>query len=249
VVAGRGFNQRDAGRKVAMINESMAKRHFPGRQPVGRSIQCGRESYEIIGVARDAHVSSLERLDAALYLPFSGNTQAHILIRTDTPGARERLTACVGRIEPRATVEVRSLVENLEMDLRPSRMASMVAGAMGALALTLSSIGMFGVFAYAVRQRTREIGMRMALGAGQGQVIRDVLCSSSRAVAGGLAAGLLGSVLASWLIESGLHGVTRLDPATYGVVLALVTVAALAASLWPARMISKIDPVVALRCE
>ncbi len=246
VVAGRVFDRTG---NFAMVNETMAKRFWPDRSPIGRSIRVGRETYEITGIAKDARVYDLDRVEPALYLPISGQVTPRILMRTEGTGALRRLEAMVARAEPRATVHTNFLSTNVEKWLRPSRLGSALAGALGVLALTLASVGMFGVFAYSVRQRTREIGTRMALGAPRGRIVLDVLLGSSRAVAGGLGAGFAGGLIASSLIESGLHGIARLDPAAYAAVLALTAVAALAASLWPARMISKVDPITALRCE
>ena len=123
----------------------------------------------------------------------------------------------------------------------------MLAGVLGACALALATVGMFGVFAYAVRQRTREIGIRMALGAQPSAVVRLVLGGHSRAVVGGLIAGLLGGVAASLILRNRLHGLSPFDPISYLGVATILTVAGLAASYVPARRATRVDPVVALR--
>jgi len=133
--------------------------------------------------------------------------------------------------------------------MQASRTGPMLAGVLGACALALATVGMFGVFAYAVKQRTREIGIRMALGAPPAAVVRLVLAGHSRAVVGGLGAGLLGGVAASLILRSRLHGLSPFDPVSYLGVAALLTVAGLAASYVPARRATRVDPVVALRYE
>jgi ABC-type antimicrobial peptide transport system permease subunit len=124
-----------------------------------------------------------------------------------------------------------------------------LAGALGILALGLASIGMSGVFAYIVRQRTREIGIRMALGAHSGQVVRLVLASNIRSLIWGLVSGLAGAFGVSRLLQSMLNGVSPLDPLAYAAVFALLIVAAASASALPARRAARVDPVTALRWE
>ena len=141
------------------------------------------------------------------------------------------------------------LTANLEARLQELRYGPMPAGVLGAFALALAAVGMFGVFAYAVRQRTREIGIRMALGAPPWSVVRLVLFGHARAVGAGLAAGSVGAVAASFILRSRLHGVGPFDPAAYLGVAGALAVAALAASYVPARRAARVDPVVALRCD
>jgi putative ABC transport system permease protein len=208
VPGGRGFDRGDADRTVAIVNETMARR--VGAR-IGSLITVEEDKHEVVGIAKDAYLSELDRVDETLYLPFTGKYGARLLVREH---AAHALAALVARMEPRAELTLRPLKENVERWLRPSRVAS--AGGMGVLALAMASVGMFGVFAYSVRQRTREIGMRMALGAQRSRVVLEVLLSSSRAIGAGLAIGFAG---------------------------------ALAASAWPVRAISKVDPMTALRCE
>jgi ABC-type antimicrobial peptide transport system permease subunit len=124
-----------------------------------------------------------------------------------------------------------------------------MAGALGALALGFASIGMFGVFAFWVRQRTPEIGVRMALGARSPDVIRLVLGTTARALVLGLAAGIAGSIAGSALLRSYLFGLSGIDPVTYAGVTAILVAASLAAAFIPARRATRIDPLIALRYE
>jgi putative ABC transport system permease protein len=125
----------------------------------------------------------------------------------------------------------------------------MAASILGVLGLTLATIGMFGVFAYVVRQRTKEIGIRMALGAPVVTIIRLVLSGNSRAIGVGLAAGIAGALAASQVLRSYLYGLSPLDPIAYGGVVVLLATAAMVASYLPARRATRVDPVLALRHE
>jgi putative ABC transport system permease protein len=141
---------------------------------------------------------------------------------------------------------MRPLTDNLAPRVRKSRVAAIMAGALGGLALMLASMGMFGVFAYLVQQRTREIGVRMALGARGPQVVAVVLRASAWAIG---VAGAAGAVAASRLLGSYLVGLSPLDPIAYGAVLLLLGSAGVLATYWPARRATRIDPVIGLRWE
>jgi ABC-type antimicrobial peptide transport system permease subunit len=157
------------------------------------------------------------------------------------------VTAIVNRLEPRARVTVTPLGERVDEWLAELSMAPLAASALGLFGLGLATVGMFGVFAYVVRQRTREIGIRIALGATRGQVMRLVLTGSSRAVIAGLAAGTLGAIGASQVLREWLYGLSPLDPLTYGGVAVLLAASAMAASYVPARRAARLDPAQALR--
>jgi ABC-type antimicrobial peptide transport system permease subunit len=144
---------------------------------------------------------------------------------------------------------VTSLESVLAPRLRSARIGAAIAGSLGALALGFACVGMFGVFAYWVRQRTQEIGVRMALGAQSSDVIRLVMGTTARAVLIGLAMGLAASVAGSGLLRSFLFGLSGIDPLTYAAVAAILVVASLVAAYLPARRATRIDPLVALRHE
>ena len=146
-------------------------------------------------------------------------------------------------------LETRSLESILAERRRAFRIGPALAAVLGLFALTLAAVGMSGVFAYAVRQRTREIGIRMALGAQTSDVVRLILSGHSRAVLIGLLVGLVGAVGASQIIGSFTFGVNPLDPVAYVGVAAILTVAGLAATYVPVRRAARIDPMTALRCD
>ena len=183
------------------------------------------------------------------YKPLSARPVPKLLVRTSGPMPSDDLARIVQRIDPRVRTQTVALSSILEERMQEARTGPMLAGVLGACALALATVGMFGVFAYAVKQRTREIGIRMALGAQPSSVVRLVLAGHSRAVFAGLCVGLLGGAASSTIMGSRLHGLSRFDPVAYLGVAAILTVAGLAASYVPARRATRVDPVDALRDE
>jgi predicted permease len=249
VVEGRNFGREDAARKVVLLNQTAAARTFPGRSAIGQHVTLGKD-YEVLGVIKDAYTTSLGGIEPTVYFPISNRENGQqLLVAGSAPAVLDRISAIVRGIEPRARVTFAPLADNFRSQLEPARYGAAIAGALGILALALASIGMSGVFAYVVRQRTREIGVRMALGASAGQVVRLVLASNLRALTLGLLAGLGGAVASTRLLKSMLNGVSPLDPIAYAGVFALLIAAAAAASALPARRAARVDPVTALRWE
>jgi macrolide transport system ATP-binding/permease protein len=250
VVEGRNFTRADAGRNVILINQTTAARFWHGASPVGKMAFSNNKTLAVVGVVKDAYTTSLNRIEPAMYSPMAGESGVpHLLVADAGSTTFERIAAIVRQIEPRAHVTFIPLAENFRSQLEPAKYAAILAGALGILALGLASIGMSGVFAYIVRQRTREIGIRMALGAHSGQVVRLVLASNIRPLVWGLASGLAGAFGVSRLLQSMLNGVSPLDPLAYAAVFALLIVAAASASALPARRAARVDPVTALRWE
>jgi predicted permease len=254
LVAGRDFQDSDTGRPVAIVNETLARVYWPGQNPVGRSfIGGGRESLEIIGLVKDAYMNELNGIEPTFFRPMGDQVRSEpfprLMFRATQPAAWSAVAARISNIEPRARVEVAPLRDRFEDWLAELGFAPMAASILGVLGLTLATIGMFGVFAYAVRQRTREIGIRMALGAHSGAITRLVLSGNSRAVAIGVAAGIAGALAASQVLRSFLYGLSPLDPIAYGGVVLLLAAAATTASYLPARRATRVDPVLALRHE
>ena len=250
ILAGRNLKPGDKPFKTALVSESLAERLWPRQNPVGKMVINGVAPLEIVGVVKDAYTSSLDHIEPMLYAPISGDFVPQMIMRT-MPGAdaRQRLGALVSHLEPRCRLNVFPLSENLERSLVPARIGSILAGVLGLLALALAGIGLFGVFAYVVQQRTRELGIRMALGARWTEVIRVVLGDSARAVAIGLLAGFVLAAAAGRLLKNYLFGLGSLDPVAYGAVVLTIVLAAIAATYVPARRVAKIDPVRALHYE
>jgi predicted permease len=260
MVAGRGFTEQDrAGAPgVVIINETMARRFFPGENPLGKVLRLGRGNppLEIVGVARDIKhhdltEASIPHFDLpALQRNYDGYTNFVARVKgraTDLiPSARSEMLA----LDPTLRVDgVTSIFEQLGQSLSALRLASTLIGVFGLVALLLAGIGLYGVMAWTVSRRTREIGVRMALGAQAGDALRLILKQGTLLVGIGVAAGLVAALLATRLVESLLYGVSRNDPATFAVVVALLAFTALLACYVPARRATKVDPMVALRTE
>jgi len=250
IVAGRNFTRDDTRRQVAIVNETAVNRFWNGVNPVGKTIASNQKLWEVVGVARDAHTTGLDTIEPTMYWPMvARNGIPQLLIAGATPAVRDRIAGLARQLDSKARVTFTPLSDNLRSQLEPSKYAAAIAGALGFLALALASIGMSGVFAYAVRQRTREIGVRMALGAQPAQVVRLVLGANLHAVAWGLAIGVAGAAAASKLLRPLMIGASPFDPLAYLAMFGLLAVAAAAASFLPARRAAGVDPVTALRWE
>jgi predicted permease len=261
LVGGREFTDRDGkgAPRVAVINETMAKYFFNGSSPIGRRFGFGRGSatdIEIVGVAKD--VRSLELRDRAprfIYIPYAQDdsvTQLTYYVRA-AQGSSSTGTAvrqAVQRIDANLPIfNMKSMQVQVDESLFVERMVAMLSVAFGALAALLAAIGLYGVMSYAVTRRTREIGIRMALGAERGRVLWLVLREVAIMAAVGIAAGLGGALWLTRQIQAQLFGLAPSDPATLagaGLLLALI---AIAAGYLPARRAATIDPIVSLRTE
>jgi predicted permease len=250
IVAGRNFTNGDTGRQVVLLNQTAARQLWGGQEAVGKTLESIYKTWEVAGVVKDAYTSDLNAIDPTLYWPITGSFGVpQLLLGDSSAAARGRIAAILHGLEPKGRTTFVPLSDNLRSQLAPARYAATLAGALGLLALALASIGMSGVFAYMVRQRTREIGLRMALGAHPAQVVRLVLASNLRALAWGLAAGIAGAFAATRLLRSMMNGVSPFDPLAYAGVFTLLVAAAIAASALPARRAARVDPVTALRWE
>lgn len=246
VLAGRNLEPADEGRSVVLINQEFARRFFDGNA-LGKTIVTDKP-FEIAGIVKDAYTNGLDELVPTLYFPISGDSIPLVLFRS-TPGAADTIAAVAKQIDARSGTTFTPLTVNLEKYLQASLAGAGIAEGLGAFALALATIGMFGVFAYCVEQRTKEIGIRMALGARPKEVIRLVLGVSSRAVLIGLAIGFAGAAAVSRLLQKLLFGLSPFDPISYLMVALVLAAAGLAATFLPARRATRIDPMAALRCE
>jgi putative ABC transport system permease protein len=248
--SGRNFVREDGSRDVLMINEAAAKRWWPGENPVGKTVFANGRMRQIVGVISDTYTNDLSSIEAVIYFPVTGHWGAPFVVVHDRSSASvDRIAALVKRIEPRSQVRAEALSASFERKLQPSIYSSELAGLLGLLALAIASVGMSGVFAYVVGQRTREIGVRMALGAQPSQIVRLVLGSSMRALGLGLGCGIGGAAGLSLLLAHGLPGIHPLDPLAYSDVVLLLAAAVALASAVPARRATRVDPVRALRWE
>ena len=257
VLRGRGFEPSDrAGAPpVAVVNESFARRFWPGENPIGRRIDTGRGgTREVVGVVRDGKYRSLgEAPQPHFYEPFEQVYQPDMVLIARARGEPRALLAPLAReiraLDPELPVEAGTVEAHLGLALLPQRIGAAVLGAFGAVAALLAAFGLFGVMSYVVSQRTREIGIRVALGARPGDVrllvVRRALALTLTGLALGLAAALAGArVLAAFLV-----GVEPTDPAILLGAAGLFTGVALLASWLPARRAAAVDPMRALRWD
>lgn len=264
VVSGRGFNvqDREGTRRVLLINESLARAEFQGRHVIGAQVFVGPDSHpwEIVGVARDVRQLGLDRPAGpqvfALVSQWPGNNAfplgPYFSIRTQSEPTRAAgyVRQVVGRLEKDASIfNVATLAEIVSNNMSRLRLYAALLGTLGVLAGILALIGIYGVLSYAVSQRTREIGIRMALGAKSGDVLRMVLGQSALVAGHGIAAGLIAAALLTGYMRGMLFGVEPLDMMTFAVVTVCFAAIAAAASYIPARRATKVDPLTALRWE
>ncbi|MEO6527055.1 MAG: ABC transporter permease [Gemmatimonadaceae bacterium] len=258
ILEGRGFSASDDERapRVAVINQAFARR-FWSADAVGRTFHRDNEVITVVGVAQDAKYSSLgEELQPFVYFAIGQEKRlgyhAELLVRTS--GAPTRLApairAAVREIDPLLPAPtVTTLSASTSGVLLPQRVAAMVTAVLGCVGLLLAAVGLYGIVAYSVGQRTREIGVRLALGASRRNVLRLVVGEGMRPVAIGLAIGLVLALGATRLLTSFLFGVSPLDAFTFVGVAAILTAVAAAATYLPARRAAATDPVRALRVE
>jgi hypothetical protein len=250
-VAGRSFTDADRNRGLVVVNEAFARQFWGGEDAVGRAFVADNRTLDVIGVVRDARLLGLDPPPPIYFQPLAGPRGAlfpALFVRRQSANTGD-VSAVIQRIEPRAEVIVAPMRNRLDFELSALRLAPLAASGLGLFALGLATVGMFGVFAYAVRQRSREIGIRLALGARSRDVVRGVLATSARAVLFGVGAGVCAAVGASQLLRGSLYGVSPLDPLTYASVALVIAAAAMAASYAPARRAVNVNPVSLLREE
>ncbi len=268
LLRGRLFEDSDRGRRgqILIVNDSMARRYFPGQNPVGKRIKTGDVSFvptsqweTIVGVVSDVKYGGLDSAsEATLYVPYfqtywpGFSREMFLVVRAQgdpeaiAPGLRAAVRG-LDRDVPLA--DLRTMNELLAGSVAEPRFRTLMLGIFAGLALVLSAVGIFGVMAWLVSRRTREIGVRMALGASQGAVLRMVLGEGLRVALIGVAIGLMAAFASSRLIKGLLFGVQPADPATFAAVSLTVVAVVLAACYVPARRATKVDPMVALRYE
>jgi predicted permease len=262
VQLGRSLSPRDdaSAPSVVVINQTLARRFFPDENPIGKRIRFNPDrpdDVEIVGVAQDAKYTSLrDEIPPTIYVPWSqilpGLGQMNFEVRTagEPTSFLAAIREAVREVDVNLPLfDVKTQVEQASQSLAQERLFAALLSFFGALALALAALGLYGVLAHSVAQRTKEIGVRMALGAEARHVLRMVIGQGMLLVCVGIAAGL---ILAYWLtkwLSGWLYGVGATDPLTYGAIALLLAVVALLACRIPARRATKVDPMIALRCE
>jgi putative ABC transport system permease protein len=258
LVAGRDFDPTDrAGSpEVAIVSESAARRYFGDASPVGRTLtvtdRTRDRAVSVIGVARDVkHGSLADRPRPLLYLPFSQWYRPDMVLHAETGGDPAAmvgpLAAMARALEPDLAVTARTMAEATSFSLIPLRIAGTVLAVAGGIGFLLAVIGVFGVVAFAVSQRTREIGIRLALGAERGRVVGAVMRDGLRPTAIGVVIGLLAAVALGRVLTGLLVGVSALNPESVLLIPALLVGAGLVAAYLPGRRAARVDPAVVLR--
>jgi predicted permease len=257
--AGRLFTEDDRtdAEPVVIINESIARRHFPNMLPVGQRLNCGDRPRRIVGVVGDVRPGGFRsEAGPTIYFPLGqsdwGRTDLNVIVRTHGPS--ETLFAPIRRqmlaAHPGIPIQQAStLDELLSGQVAPARFNMHLLSLFGALALILASVGVYGLMAFFVAQRTREIGIRMALGAAGRDVLNGVLKRGLALTLAGVAVGLAGALALTRIMTSLLFDIKPTDPFTFACVSCVLIGAALLACFLPARRAAKIDPMQALRYE
>jgi len=257
LLAGRDFTDLDTTERpdVAIVNETLARRYFAGRDPVGGLIRVGPRSLQVIGVARDGKYSNItESPRAFMYLPVQQwyRADAVLIVKTaGDPGAIvPRLHQVFRSLDANVPLfDVRTLAEHLEIAVFVQRMIASLLTVFGGLALLLATVGLYGVIAALAAQRTPEIGMRMALGATRSDIVTLILKQGLGLTLAGIGIGLAGALAMTRLFQSLLVGVSATDSMSFLGTTALLVLVALAATYLPARRAAGIDPLQALRNE
>src|SRR5271169_2965795 len=268
---GRSFDERDnetAPRSV-IVDERLAKHFWPGSNPVGRRMYLPSDPKDllkidertvwlnVVGVARTLRYQSLEDTGAsvgAYYLPISQDPDTNFTFAVKAAGDPDSVVRAlrteVSRLDPDLAVfNVHSMSERMDLSLASRRTSMLLANAFGGVALFLAMLGIYGVLAYLVAQRTREIGIRVALGSPRGRILGLVLREGFKLVLVGLVLGLVGAASMQKAVASEIYGVRPLDPLVLVSVMAVLAIVALAACAVPARRAMRVDPIVALRSE
>ena len=264
LIKGRDFTPRDERRstQVAIINETLARRYFPNQDPLGKRIRPGLGiddrgwlMREIVGVVSDSkHVSLREEPPPYIYLPH-GQFPRHGM--TLVVRAANDPKALIGVVQKEAhaldielpVFNIRTLDQYMSSSVAEPKFSALLLGLFAGLALILSCIGLYGVMSYVVAQRTRELGIRMALGAQTRDVLKLVVRQGMGLTLLGAAIGVAGAVALTRMMKSWLFGVSPTDPLTFAVAALLLTIVALLSCWIPARRAAKVDPITTLRFE
>jgi len=261
LLEGREFTERDGKKdasRVAIINQTFARRFWPGQNPIGKRLRIGHPKgalREVVGLVKNGKYWSLgEGPQPFIYFPMERDCCSSAALVARTSGDPQALIRAIRRevqgLDASLPVfDVKTMDEHMRLSLFPLRTGAWIAGGFALIALTLATLGLYGVMAYSVSQRTREIGIRMALGARRKDVLGLVLKQGMRLALVGLCIGLAAAFAATRLMSAVLYGVSPTDAATFALVSSLLVAAVLIACFIPARRATKVDPMVALRYE
>jgi predicted permease len=271
MVRGRSFEERDnaTGPLVVIVDERLAQHFWPDRDPLGRrmyfpsnpknllAVSKDTQWLTVVGVARSLRYENMEgtgNFVGAYYLPIAQYPENNFTFAVKTTGNPDSTIRSLreeihGMDPDLAVFNVHSMSERIDLSLAPRRTSMLLANAFGGVALFLATLGIYGVLAYLVAQRTREIGIRVALGSSRADILKLVLWEGFQLVLVGLVLGIIGAVSMQKAMASEIYGVRPLDPLVLASVMAVLSSVALAACALPARRAMRVDPIVALRSE
>jgi predicted permease len=254
---GREFSDFDqpTSAPVVIINDAMARRFWPGQDPVGKELQIEKKNLQVVGVVEAGRYNRLhETTQPYIFLPFSQMFSFECTLFVETAGDPRRMlpailqaTTAVAKNLP--IVNAMTFREAMREELAGERSVAELLGSLSILGMVLAAVGLYAAVAYLVNRRTHELGVRMALGARRGDVLRLVLAQGLRLSAAGAAVGLAGAFAASRLMSRFIYGVTATDPLSYVASILIAISVAMLACYFPARRATKVDPLVALRYE
>jgi predicted permease len=254
---GREFNQFDlpSAAPVVMINDAMARKFWPGQSPLGKALQIDKNERQIVGVVEAGRYNAIhEEVQPYVFLPFTQVSSFECLLFVETAGDPRALIPAIVKEASSAAknlpiVSAVTLREHMNEVMADDLAMANLLGSLSVLGMFLAAVGLYAAVAYLVTRRTHELGIRMALGARRGDVLKLVLAQGLRLSAAGAAVGLVGAFAASRLMSGFIYGVTATDPLSYAASTLLAISVALLACYIPARRATKVDPLVALRYE
>jgi putative ABC transport system permease protein len=262
IIAGRDFSERDANGRSAIINQALARRYFPNENPIGKRLCLGLPRPDswltIVGIVKDIPHRGLEsEAEPDWYLSYSAypgqpRRSGYLLVRSSGDPAilASAIRSQVSALDKDQSVtELRTMSEVIASTTAPRRFNTLLLVIFAAMALALAATGIYSVISYSVTQRVQEVGIRMALGAQSGDVLRLILKQGMGLTLAGIAAGIAGAIAATRAISGLLYGVSPADPATFAAISLLLALVALLACYLPARRATRVDPLAALRHE
>ena len=257
LVQGRDFDERDNehARGVVIINETMARHYWTGGDALGRRIKLDKSWLQIVGIAKDVKNRTLnEALQPFLYVPFLQDYRSNMILVARTVIEPKTMFHAVraetAALDPKIPMfDAKTFEQHIGLSLFLQRMAATILSIFGMLALSLAAVGVYGVMAYAVSQRTRELGIRISIGASRSDVLKLILGQGLTLSVVGLIGGLVTALVVTRFSAHLLYGVSSADPVTFTVIALLLLGVAVVSGYFPARRATRIDPVVALRME
>jgi predicted permease len=261
LIRGRFFDEHDGpdSPHVAVISQSLARDRWPSQDPIGHTIEFGNMDGDlrlltIVGIVGDVHDYTLEKPPRpTVYVDLFQRPRAAMTLTmlsdTDTQAVTSAARGILHDLDPEIPPKFQTFPQIYSASLGSRRFTLILYGFFGVTALLLATAGVFGVMAYAVSRRTREIGVRVALGASSREVLAMILAQGLRTILVGTAVGVAGSLALTQTMSSQLFGVNPTDPLTFSAVIALLVVTALLACYIPARRATRVDPMIALRYE